>query len=100
MDPVYEHDISLPIDMDDLGVRPFDWLELNKNLDDPLDEFFGKEKTIDFTVYSAEFQLNNFEKKITTDGEEETSMSDEDSNNNYEIDPETGKFQYEDLQRS
>jgi hypothetical protein len=89
MDSNSINDISLSIDMDDLGVRPYDWISLNKNLDYPINELFGSEKTIDFTVYSAEIQLGNNEQKLTTN-EDETLMSDDD-NKEYDIDPETGE---------
>jgi len=90
MDSTYGHDVLLSIDMDDLGVRPLDWIDdIHKTLDDTLNEFFGKEKSLDFTVYSAELQ---FGKKLTTN-EDETSMSDDgDGSNDYDIDPETGMF--------
>jgi hypothetical protein len=88
MDSNSTNDISLSIDMDDLGVRPYDWISLNKSLDYPINELFGSEKTIDFTVYSAEIQLGNNEQKLTTN-EDETLMSDDD-NKEYDIDPETG----------
>jgi hypothetical protein len=90
MDSTYEQDVSYSIDMDDLGVRPLDWIDLTKNLDDSINNLFGKEKTIDFTVYSAEVQLTNNGKKITTN-EDETAMSDDDDRNDYDIDPETGE---------
>jgi hypothetical protein len=86
MDTTYEHDVSLSIDMDDLGVRPLDWLDFNKNLDS-IDDLFGKEKTINCTVYTV--VSGN---KLTTD-EDEMSMSDDDGSNDYDIDPETGMFQ-------
>jgi hypothetical protein len=50
MDSIYQHDVLSSVDMDDLGVRPWDWIDINKNLDDPIKEFFGQEKTVDFTV--------------------------------------------------
>jgi hypothetical protein len=84
MDTTYEHDVSLSIDMDDLGVRPLDWLDFNKNLDS-IDDLFGKEKTINCTVYTV--VSGN---KLTTD-EDEMSMSDDDGSNDYDIDPETGE---------
>lgn len=89
MDSIYTHDISLSIDMDDLGVRPLDWMNFNKNLDYPINDFFRSEKTVDFTVYSAEIQSVNKEQKLTTN-ENEILMSDDDDNNDYDIDPETG----------
>ncbi len=89
MDSIYTHDISLSIDMDDLGVRPLDWINFNKNLDYPINDFFRSEKTVDFTVYSAEIQSVNKEQKLTTN-ENEILMSDDDDNNDYDIDPETG----------
>ncbi len=84
------HDISLSIDMDDLGVRPLDWINLNKNLDYPINDLFGSEKTVDFTVYSAELQLVNSEQKLTTNDDETLLSDDDDNNNDYDIDPETG----------
>jgi hypothetical protein len=75
--------------MDDLGVRPLDWINFNKNLDYPINDFFRSEKTVDFTVYSAEIQSVNKEQKLTTN-ENEILMSDDDDNNDYDIDPETG----------
>jgi hypothetical protein len=75
--------------MDDLGVRPLDWMNFNKNLDYPINDFFRSEKTVDFTVYSAEIQSVNKEQKLTTN-ENEILMSDDDDNNDYDIDPETG----------
>jgi hypothetical protein len=90
MDSIYTHDISLSIDMDDLGVRPLDWINFNKNLDYPINDFFRSEKTVDFTVYSAEIQSVNKEQKLTTN-ENEILMSDDDDNNDYDIDPETGE---------
>lgn len=83
MDFIYGQDVSLSIDMDELGVRPSNWIDI----DDPINDFFGQEKTVDFTVYSAEIQLTNNGKKLTTD-EEDSSMS----NDDYEIDPETGMY--------
>jgi hypothetical protein len=91
MDSIYQHDVLSSVDMDDLGVRPWDWIDINKNLDDPIKEFFGQEKTVDFTVYAAELQSINNGKKLTTN-DDETSMSDDDDNSNdYDIDPETGE---------
>jgi len=90
MDLLYEQDGLSSVDMVELGVRPIGWDDINKEFDDSLNDFFGKEKTADFTVYSAELQLNNNGKKITTN-EEDLSMSDDDNNNDYEIDPETGE---------
>jgi len=91
MNSTYQQDVSFSIDMDDLGVRPLDWIDMPTNLDDSINNIFGKEKTIDFTVYSAEMQLTNNGKKLTTN-EDETSMSDDDGRNDYDIDPETGTF--------
>jgi hypothetical protein len=85
------NDISLSIDMDDLGVRPLDWINLNKNLDYPINDLFGSEKTVDFTVYSAELQLVNSEQKLTTNDDETLLSDDDDNNNDYDIDPETGE---------
>jgi hypothetical protein len=98
MDSLYGQDGLLSIDMDELGVRPFGWIDITKDIDSPLNDFFGKEKTIDFTVYSAELQLNNNGKKITTD-EEDTSMADDDGIHDYEIDPETGKLKVKSIFR-
>lgn len=89
MDLTYINDVSLTIDMDDLGIRPQNWTETNKSLRDSFEDLFGKEKTIDFTVYSAELQITTDGKKFTTN-ENETSMSDDDGNKDYDIDPETG----------
>jgi len=92
MDSTFGYDISLPIDMDDLGVRPMDWIDLdfNKTLDDPINDFFGKENTMDLTVYSAEIQSMNNGIKLTTN-DDETTISDDDDNKDYDIDPETGE---------
>ena len=90
MDSFVEQNGLLSIDMDELGIRPFGWVDINKDLDDTLNNFFGKEKSLDFTLYSAELQLNNNGKKII-DNDDDPSMSDDDNSNDYEIDPETGK---------
>jgi hypothetical protein len=91
MDSTYQQDVLFSIDMDDLGVRPFDWIDISKNLGDSINNLFGKEKTIDFTLYPAEIQLTNNGKKLTTN-DDETLMSDDDDRNDYDIDPETGMF--------
>ncbi|CAF0970412.1 unnamed protein product [Adineta steineri] len=86
MDLMYEPDLLFSIDMDELGIRPQKWIDLNKDIDASIDDYFGKEKTIDFTAYSAELQFSNNGKKLTTD-EEDSAMSSDD----YDIDPETGE---------
>jgi preprotein translocase subunit Sec63 len=92
MDSMYGQDVAMSIDMDELGVRPLNWIDISKDFDDSINDYFGKEKTVDFTVYSAELQSINNGKKLTTN-DDETSMSDDDDNSNdYDIDPETGMF--------
>ena len=75
---IYEQDL-LSVDMDDLGVRPLNWIDLQKNFDSP----FGFEKSVDFNVFSAELRIEK----------NDISMSDEDDETqDYEVDPETGRF--------
>ena len=84
METMYTNDVSLALDIDELGVRP-----LEKLLQYPIEEFFSSEKTMDLTVYPAEFQYEKLEKEanmILNDGDD-----DDDSNNEYDIDPETGR---------
>jgi hypothetical protein len=99
MDSFFEQDGLLSIDMDDLGIRPLGWVDINKDIDDTLNNLFGKEKSIDFTVYSAELQLNNNGKKIINN-EDDSSMSDDDNSNDYDIDPETGKTKVQSIFRN
>ncbi len=77
-------DISY-IDVNELGVRPLNWTgdENELDFDDITNGYFGKEKL-------NELQITNNGKKLAID-EEDNSMSDDDDEN-YEIDPETGKF--------
>ncbi|CAF0950764.1 unnamed protein product [Rotaria sordida] len=84
MDFLYEQDGLLTIDIDELGVRPLDWIDIDETIND----FNTTEKTIDFTVYSAELQFTDVGKKLTTN-EDDSSMSDDE--NSYDIDPETGE---------
>ncbi len=79
-------DISF-IDIDELGVRPLNWIDDSNDIDfnDTTNGYFGKEKL-------TELQLINNGKKLTTD-DGDTSMADEDDSN-YEIDPETGKYKF------
>jgi len=91
MDSVYGQDVAMSIDMDELGVRPLNWIDISKDFDDSINDYFGKEKTVDFTVYSAELQLTNNGKKLTTDEEDDPFMSNDDDSQDYEIDPETGE---------
>ncbi|CAF1339703.1 unnamed protein product [Rotaria sp. Silwood1] len=86
MDLMYEQDGLLAIDIDELGVRPPNWIDI----DDSINDFNLKDKTFDFTVYSAEIQFTNNGKKLTTN-EDDASMSDDDSCYDYDIDPETGE---------
>jgi len=94
MDSVYGQDVAMSIDMDELGVRPLNWIDISKDFDDSINDYFGKEKTVDFTVYSAELQLTNNGKKLTTDEEDDPFMSNDDDSQDYEIDPETGIYIY------
>lgn len=88
METIYINDVSLAIDIDDLGVRP-----LNKIFPDPIEEFFNNEKSMDFTVYSAEIQWNYGEKseQDTSRLDDDDDDDDDDGNNEYDIDPETGR---------
>ncbi|CAF1246022.1 unnamed protein product [Rotaria sp. Silwood1] len=86
MDLMYEQDGLLAIDIDELGVRPPNWIDI----DDSINDFNLKDKTFDFTVYSAEIQFTNNGKKLTTN-EDDASMSDDDGCYDYDIDPETGE---------
>lgn len=85
METIYNNDVSLAIDIDDLGVRP-----LEKLLPDPIEEFFSNEKTMDFTVYSAELRWN-FGEKTEQDPDDDDDDDDDVGNNEYDIDPETGR---------
>ncbi|UJR15086.1 hypothetical protein I4U23_002053 [Adineta vaga] len=86
MESMFAEDIAMAIDIDELGVRPADWIDTPKDIDDSMNDYFNKEKTIDFSVFSAEIQLTTNIKKITTDDEDPLI-----SNDNYDIDPETGE---------
>lgn len=88
---MYEQGELLSIDIDELGIRPSNWIDVIKNVDDSTIDYFRTEKTCELAVYSAELQLTNNEKKSTAD-DDNSSMSDEEYSNNYEIDPETGAF--------
>ena len=88
---MYEQDISLPVDMVEMGVRPMDWFDQGKNInfdDSNYGLFYDEKSTQKLTVFSAEIQLSHGKTKLTTN-EESVSMSDEDEND-YDIDPETG----------
>ena len=76
-------DISY-IDVNDLGVRPLNWVDTENDLDfDELSNgYFGKDKLDDFaTLFQGEKLINN---------EENTTILDQTDDSNYEIDPETG----------
>ncbi|CAF3377100.1 unnamed protein product, partial [Rotaria sp. Silwood2] len=83
---MYEKDGLLSIDIDELGVRPPNWIDIDNSIND----YNGTEKTLDFTVYSAEIQFINNGKKLTTN-EDDSSMSDDDACYDFDIDPETGE---------
>ena len=85
MEPILEKDVVLAVDMDELGVRLSNWTD--GTLDEPMNDYFGKEKAVDFNVFSAEIQLTTNGLKMTTDDEDSAS-----SNDDYDIDPETGIF--------
>lgn len=86
---MYEQGGLLAIDIDEMGVRPSDWNEDIKDYDNAMNDFYGSEKTTDITVYSAEIQIINNGKKLTTD-ENDSSMQDDEDSNDYDVDPETG----------
>jgi hypothetical protein len=90
----FEQDVSFSIDMDELGVRPFNWIDTSKDMDftESTKDYFGIEKTVDFTVYSAELQITTNGKKLTTNEDLSIADDDDDDINEYEIDPETGMF--------
>jgi FtsZ-binding cell division protein ZapB len=89
----FEQDVSFSIDMDELGVRPFNWIDTSKDMDftESTKDYFGIEKTVDFTVYSAELQITTNGKKLTTNEDLSIADDDDDDINEYEIDPETGE---------
>ena len=84
-----ELDELLSIDMIELGVRPLNWLELSKDIDESTNDSCLNEKATNFTVYSAELQFTNNGNKITTN-DDNLSATDNDDNMDYDIDPETG----------
>lgn len=86
MEYMFEEDIAMSIDMDELGVRPADWIDGTTDIDDSMHDSFNKEKTIDFSVFHTEIQLITNIKKFTTDDEDPLM-----SNDSYDIDPETGE---------
>ena len=88
---MYDQGALLSIDIDELGVRPLNWSDDNKELDDSIIDYFGAEKTVDFTVYSAEIQTFNDGKKLITTDDDSSMLDDEDSIE-YDIDPETGEL--------
>lgn len=76
-------DISY-IDVNDLGVRPLNWVDTENDLDfdDLSNGYFGKDKLDDFVkLFQEEKLINN---------EENTTILDQTDDSNYEIDPETG----------
>lgn len=85
MESMLEKDIVLAVDMDELGVRTSDWID--GTIDESMNDYFNKEKTIDFNVFSAEIQWTTNGLKMTTDDDDSAL-----SNDNYDIDPETGIF--------
>lgn len=88
---MYEQDVSLPVDMVEMGVRPMDWFDQGKNFnfdDSNHGLFYNEKSTQELAVFSAEIQLSHGKTKLTTN-EESVSMSDEDGHD-YDIDPETG----------
>lgn len=81
-------DISY-IDVNELGVRPLNWLETENDLDfdDISNDYFGKGKLDDFsTFFSGEKLINNEDNTLIVDDDEDDS--------NYEIDPETGMWRF------
>ncbi|CAF1168906.1 unnamed protein product [Adineta ricciae] len=84
MESILDRDIVLAVDMDELGVRLSNWTD--GPIDESMNDYFGKEKAIDFNVFSAEIQLTTNGLKMTSD-EEDSALS----NDNYDIDPETGE---------
>lgn len=79
---MYVQDL-LSIDMDDLGVRPFESSDFNnKTFNQSIEELFGQKKSNDFQVYSAELKINKNDIVMSED---------DDDDDEYEIDPETGE---------
>jgi len=79
MDLMDVRDISF-IDIDELGVRPLNWIDDGNDIDfdGTINGYFGKEKLVEL--------------KLTTDEGDAVMPDDDDSN--YEIDPETGKYAF------
>ena len=79
------------IDVDELGMRPHDWVEDGNGMefDGTGQDYFGVDKSLHFDPYTS---LKSG-KKFLID-ETNTNMSDDDdflNDSQYEIDPETGK---------
>jgi hypothetical protein len=94
MDSMNVQDISF-IDIDELGVRPLNWIDDGNDIDfdDTTNGYFGKNKEVNFDVYSAEFQLmNNGKKLLINEGDASMFDDDSDDDSDYETDPETGKY--------
>ena len=89
-----DQDVSFPVDMVEMGVRPMDWIDQSKNLnfDDSNNRLLCNEKPkVELTVFPAEFQLFHGNTKITKN-EQNPPMPDDDDDDgsDYDIDPETG----------
>ena len=86
MDFINANDVSLNVDIDDLGVRPMNWTDQGKHLelDDAANDGYRFETNVDFAVYSANMLPFSQSKKVTTEDD------DDDDGSPYEIDPETG----------
>ena len=81
MNPIYDDDVSLSVDMVEMGVRPLHWFDERKPFDyEPKDQ-----QPFQYQVYAAEFQ------SISTPELKRSTIDDEDPEaNDFDVDPETG----------
>ena len=87
MDFSNANDVSLNVDIDELGVRPMNWTDQGKHLE--LDDAAANDgyrfgTNAEFAVYSVGMSPFTHGKKVTT------SDDDDEDGSPYEIDPETG----------
>jgi hypothetical protein len=87
-------DVTLSVNMVEMGVRSSDWFDKNKSLtfDDIINQQFQQEKTLDFTACSAFTQSIHSSNKPTLSSDDclSTDTDANDNDNDYDIDPETG----------